>query len=867
MTEDTQHRDRADAGMASTADEARVLAELYDETYFKEYGRGPFSYQTQAPYRPGEQVWENYFGLIADMIVAELAPATVLDAGCSFGFLVRALRERGVEAWGLDISGYAISHVPESIRPFCRTGSITDRLDHGYDLIVSTEVFEHLPPHLAATAVENVADHTDSVLFSASADGFGEPTHLNVQPPAYWVELFGRYGFFRNLNIDPSVISPQAIHFLRAQQTAATVASAYERRHWQMLAELSELRAGRHAASEAIVRAQTLQDEVDRLSERAARLFGRLEETGVERAEVEAEHASRLTGLSSELAALRASRTFRYTAPLRRLYAIARRARAKAPMAASRGRGPLRFGVDEPSKKHLIDKDGLVAVRGWVFDPTSPVARLRVRVNDCEGEAARLGLPRPDVAAALDAPSAAMAGFEALIDLAEVVPDEQRLTIELTAETLAGGTHTLNPVHVRLSRPENGNDGPPQQEWVPAPSANASVRLLVFTHDLGLGGGQLYLFELLRHLAQDGEFAITLTAPADGSLRDEIEALGVPVHLTGAHPVVDIREYEARRDELAAWARDQGFNAVLANTLGTFPGVDVARSLSVPAVWAIHESFPLHQFWRAGYGSVDAVHPAVRARAADAFASAAAVVFEANATRELFVHLGEQERFLTVPYGIDLSEIDRYRAAVSREEARRRLRLPEEATVLLCLGTIEPRKGQARLVEAFVSIARDHPGSLLVLVGARPDALSAALRHYIEVSGLSDRCRVEPITPDIFQWYRSADALVSASDVESLPRTVLEAMAFSLPVVATSIFGLPELITDGENGYLYEPRDLRKLVGALNRLLDAPLDERRRVGAAASALVQERHASSGYAAEYRRLLLDLVGGRHRAGKR
>ena len=42
-------------GMASTVDEMRVLAELYDETYFKEYGRGPFSYQTQAPYRPGER--------------------------------------------------------------------------------------------------------------------------------------------------------------------------------------------------------------------------------------------------------------------------------------------------------------------------------------------------------------------------------------------------------------------------------------------------------------------------------------------------------------------------------------------------------------------------------------------------------------------------------------------------------------------------------------------------------------------------------------------------------------------------------------------------------------------------------------------
>ena len=71
--------------------------------------------------------------------------------------------------------------------------------------------------------------------------------------------------------------------------------------------------------------------------------------------------------------------------------------------------------------------------------------------------------------------------------------------------------------------------------------------------------------------------------------------------------------------------------------------------------------------------------------------------------------------------------------------------------------------------------------------------------------------RLIPITPDVDPWYGMADILVCASDIESLPRTVLEAMAWETPVLATSVFGLPELIDDGETGWLCEPRDMLAL--------------------------------------------------------
>jgi len=103
---------------ASEADErVRALAKLYDGEYY--------AHHLGTPYQWGDAVWQEFFGRIADVVVAKLAPRTVLDAGCGIGFLVAALRERGVEAFGIDISDYAISQVPTVIEAYCSVASVT----------------------------------------------------------------------------------------------------------------------------------------------------------------------------------------------------------------------------------------------------------------------------------------------------------------------------------------------------------------------------------------------------------------------------------------------------------------------------------------------------------------------------------------------------------------------------------------------------------------------------------------------------------------------------------------------------------------------------------------------------------------------
>ncbi len=207
-----------------------------------------------APCRRGEPAWVAFFSRLAERVIAELAPNSCLDAGCGIGLLVEALRDRGVDACGIDFSTYAIDQVRRDLSTFCRVASLTEPLDRAYDLITCIEVLEHMPADEAETAVANLTAHTRSVLFSSTPDDYQEPTHLNVQPPDYWAGLFARYGFYRDFDFDAAFVSLHAVLFRRQLGAPIGVIRGYERRCDQLARENRELRAAALAAADATAR-------------------------------------------------------------------------------------------------------------------------------------------------------------------------------------------------------------------------------------------------------------------------------------------------------------------------------------------------------------------------------------------------------------------------------------------------------------------------------------------------------------------------------------------------------------------------------------------------------------------------------------
>ncbi|HET9222616.1 MAG TPA: glycosyltransferase, partial [Roseiflexaceae bacterium] len=239
------------------------IADTYDAYYYA-HGCG-------SPYERADE-WLRHFDGIAERIVDQLQPQTVLDAGCAMGFLVEMLRRRGVEAYGIDVSRYAIEQVHPDVRPYCWVGSVAEPFPQTYDLIVCIEVLEHVPHDEAERAVANFCRHARSVLFSSSPFDYKEPTHFNVQAPEYWAALFARHGFYRDVDYDASFIAPWAARFIPRQEPIHRLIRDYERRFWLLWKENTDLRSLTNEMRNQLAAAQASEERAQMLDTQAQML-------------------------------------------------------------------------------------------------------------------------------------------------------------------------------------------------------------------------------------------------------------------------------------------------------------------------------------------------------------------------------------------------------------------------------------------------------------------------------------------------------------------------------------------------------------------------------------------------------------------
>lgn len=178
------------------------------------------------------ELWTAQFQNLARRIVDLYSPKTFLDVGCAYGYLVEALRDLGVEAYGVDISSYAVSQAREDIRKYCYVANVVEglpkELQRKYDCISTVEVIEHLHEEDAQPFIHVLCSYTNQIIFSSTPDVFDDPSHFNVQQQEYWVKRFSREGFLRDFSSDVSFISPQAIAFRREKKEQDHLIEDYE---------------------------------------------------------------------------------------------------------------------------------------------------------------------------------------------------------------------------------------------------------------------------------------------------------------------------------------------------------------------------------------------------------------------------------------------------------------------------------------------------------------------------------------------------------------------------------------------------------------------------------------------------------------
>ena len=222
-----------------------------------------------------------------------------------------------------------------------------------------------------------------------------------------------------------------------------------------------------------------------------------------------------------------------------------------------------------------------------------------------------------------------------------------------------------------------------------------------------------------------------------------------------------------------------------------------------------------------------------------------------EAIRRMLVADGVPEvQTVTVHEGIDVEHV----LAAPRVNVHEAFFLPHGAPVVGNVAALVPHKGQRYLIEAAHLVVQQVPDARFVILG------EGDLREHLEKQVHEHHLQKHVVLPgfrtDVLGCLKAFDLFVMSSVTEGLGTTLLDAMAASRAIVATTAGGIPEIVEDGVNGLLVPPRDAHALAEAIVRAL-ASAELRRRMGAAGLARVNERFTVekmvAGTAAVYERV--------------
>jgi glycosyltransferase involved in cell wall biosynthesis len=205
--------------------------------------------------------------------------------------------------------------------------------------------------------------------------------------------------------------------------------------------------------------------------------------------------------------------------------------------------------------------------------------------------------------------------------------------------------------------------------------------------------------------------------------------------------------------------------------------------------------------------------------------NAGAVIAVADALREAALRLGAPpDRVVTVGNGVDAERF----APMDRAAARRAIGVDGSGPLVLSVGHLVERKGFHHLVRALPVVLRRFPDARLAIVGAPGEEgdFSAGIRAAIREAGVNERVLLSGAVAhaELRPWYSAADVFCLASAKEGRPNVLLEALASGTPVVATRVWGTPEIVSDERWGVLVDGVEPQVLGEALTKALERSWD-------------------------------------------
>ena len=351
----------------------------------------------------------------------------------------------------------------------------------------------------------------------------------------------------------------------------------------------------------------------------------------------------------------------------------------------------------------------------------------------------------------------------------------------------------------------------PQTPIVQTKSSGLRPRVMLFTDSFMRGGTERQFVRLVRGIDRNQYDIVIACLQRSGPLLSEVECLGVTIvefpidslyNFKAAKLVVQLVRF-LHREQIQIVHTFDFYTSVFA--------VAAARISGVPVVLASRrELLNLRSPWQQR-----AIRVACRL--------ATGVVVNSCAVGRDMVGLesGSRRRIDVLPNCIDLDEFE---SKLSPGEIRRELGLSPRSIVIGALGNLRPEKDLETFLLAARRILDVIPSAEFLVIGDGPAANK--LKWLADDLHLSESVHFLGERSDVPDLVAALDILVLSSYTESFPNAVLEAMAMGKPVVATNVGGIPELVEEGQTGFLVPPRDPKAIA---DRVLSLCRDSARRL--------------------------------------
>ena len=375
---------------------------------------------------------------------------------------------------------------------------------------------------------------------------------------------------------------------------------------------------------------------------------------------------------------------------------------------------------------------------------------------------------------------------------------------------------------------------------------SAPLRVVHVVVSLEAGGLERVVLDLLREGRRLGQDASVICLEQPGKLADEAAAQGFRVLCAGKRPglrwstVSKVRALLEPLRPAVVHAHQSG--ALL------YAGL-AARRAGVPVVVHTEHNNHLRKQGSALGRLRRTMLARVAGRRAQRFFCVSGDVADAVRKHRLY----PADKTFVVPNGIDLSPFEE---PFDRVAVRQSLGIPAEAPLVGTVGRVNAVKRQDLLIQAFAKVRQAVPDARLLIVGDGP--AMGELRELASTLGLNDVVHFAGYQSKPQPYLRAMDVFGLTSRIEGMPLAVLEAFAAGVPVVASRVGGVPEVVEDGHGGFVFEYGDEAALVG---RLVEVLTDRQlaRRLGEEGRERAKTRYSAAAMAGVYHRHYLELLG--------